>query len=476
MIGYNMARRLPDEAQQPLELDIRRFDEANVARLGLISIQERIPPDFTSWTIELEREGRVARLTCDALEKHGGVPHGLDNDVSLALITLFQDSGSPSSGEFVTTAYQILKLMGLHTGGSYYQAVKESLERLTTVTYTASEAWRSGGRWTTVKFRYIDRLEFSSPDERLSLGGDSILKITLAKEIVNSINAKYLKPLDLDFLTSLERPLTRALYRLLDAQRFPVDIDQGPVSVYEVGLLKWAEACKIVDRKPARVRRTLEGAHDELLIRRYLSDVHYEGRGSEQTIRYTFANRQQNPALDPEGLQLLVQNGVVSTVARSLVRQYPLERIKERVAKYKAMLQAGYAPRNQPGLLVDVLKDDTSKYTDPEGFVSESQKLKGQKAKQQIVQATRQQELFADEQVDTQWTQLERPQRIQRALRTLTLLFGNRLPIKVLDNLHQAMIGEQLEPRKVQEMALRANLDGKLTELADLWMDEFGET
>ena len=59
-------------------LDLRSYEEANLARLGLISIQERIPDNYTTWTTEIERDGRVARLKCVGASDHGGVPHGLD--------------------------------------------------------------------------------------------------------------------------------------------------------------------------------------------------------------------------------------------------------------------------------------------------------------------------------------------------------------------------------------------------------------
>ncbi|MCV4626643.1 replication initiator protein A, partial [Escherichia coli] len=83
------------------------------------------------------------RLSCVAVAEHGGVPHGLDNDVSLALISLYQEAGSPEDGTIVTTAYRILSIIGWDTSGHYYRALKESLDRLTTATFTASEAWRS---------------------------------------------------------------------------------------------------------------------------------------------------------------------------------------------------------------------------------------------------------------------------------------------------------------------------------------------
>lgn len=46
---------------------IKRFDELNIARLSLISVQERIPADYRDWTVELEDGDRRYRVTCQAL-------------------------------------------------------------------------------------------------------------------------------------------------------------------------------------------------------------------------------------------------------------------------------------------------------------------------------------------------------------------------------------------------------------------------
>jgi plasmid replication initiation protein len=274
--------RLPrDLLPQP-----KHFDEANVARLGLISIQERIPEGYASWEEEFEFLGKPVKLACYASEKVGGVPHGLDNEVSLALLALYFNAGAPEDGTFTTTPYQILKLMGLDTSGYYYQALKESLMRLTTATYVLSEAWRSGGRWQSVTFRYIEKLEYtSSPEGRLDRA--SVLRVTLAKEIVRSLKQNYVKPIDIEFMASLRRPLSRALYRLLDAQRFSPE-NPTPLARFEVNLMEWAAACKIVHKRPDKVRRTLAPAHEELIARRYLQSVEYVGRGQNQTIVYVF--------------------------------------------------------------------------------------------------------------------------------------------------------------------------------------------
>ncbi len=197
----------------PREAEPRHVDEANMARLGLISVQERIPQGFTSWEESFEILGKRVRLACYANPEVGGVPHGLDNEISLALIALYLNAGSPADGTFTTTAYQILKLVGLDTSGYYYQALRESLLRLSTATFVLSEAWRAGGRWQNVTFRYIEKLEFTSGEDG-QLDRSSVLRITLAREIVRSLQSRYVKPIDIEFMASLRRPLSRALYRL----------------------------------------------------------------------------------------------------------------------------------------------------------------------------------------------------------------------------------------------------------------------
>lgn len=449
--------------KKPESTEVERFDEANVARLGLISIQERIPPDFTSWTVDFDLDGRRARLSCVAVAEHGGVPHGLDNDVSLALINLYQEAGCPEDGTIVTTAYRILSIVGWDTSGHYYQALKESLERLTTATYTASEAWRSGRKWTTVTFRYIERLEYTSEDDKLHLSGPSVLRIRLAREIVQSIRARYLKPLDLGFLTSLDRPLTRALYRLLDAQR--VSPDGGEVTQFRANIVEWAKACKIVDQTPTRVRRTLEGAHKELIERGYLAAVEYRGRGNRQEIIYTFAQPAHPTPEAAEVLERLWACGVARPVAQSLLALYGLERLRERLRRFEAILQSGYAPRNRAGFLVDVIRDEEDKYADPEGFVSEMRR-RAEAARGRRSEALRREEERQQRHVEAGWDGLDARGRAAKAVRMLTLILGKHLPTRYYSGLAEAFEQGALPPRETVEAAVKAQVELRLQDFA----------
>ncbi len=456
--------------------EIRRFDEANVARLGLISIQERIPSDFTSWTIDFSLDGRRARLSCVAVAEHGGVPHGLDNDVSLALISLYQEAGSPEDGFVVTTAYRILSIIGWDTSGHYYEALKDSLDRLTTATFTASEAWRSGSKWTTVKFRYIDRLEYTSDDDKLNLGGGSVLKIRLAREITESIRGKYIKPLDLEFLTSLDRPLTRALYRLLDAQR--IGPEGQEVTQFRTNIVGWAEACKIVDKTPTRVRRTLEGAHTELVERGFLSAVEYLGRGPQQEVLYTFAKQPAIPEEAREVVARLLRYKVARQVAHNLIHTFGIERVKDRLNKFEAILEAGYAPRNQAGFLVDVVRDEEAKYSDPQGFVSGSRRKETEAAKVKRLEAARKAEERRQKETEAEWDSLDAKGKATKALRLLTLILGKQLPTRYFSGLSEAFEGGLMDAREVVEGAIRAQANlglGPFTqELMRLLDEKFG--
>lgn len=431
--------------------EISRIDEANVGRLGLISIQERIPDNFSSWTIDFHVEGRPARLSCDAMPKYGGVPHGLDGDIATALIDLYVETGCPEDGAIHTTAYQILKRAGLDDSGRYYQNLRQTLFRLRTATYSASEAWRDHrrGNWTTVTFNYLEALEFTSGDEDLGLSRSSTLKIRLADPIVRSIRAQYTKPLDLEFLTSLDRPLTRALYRLLDARRYPPEDPKEPLPSLSVNLIEWAEACKIVDRRSNKIRATLQGAHEELIERHYLSAVEYEGRGQKQQLTYKFADLElsETPTRpDSPIIADLVQHRVSIAVARRLVEEFGEEHVRQRLLKFRGLMASGYRARNRSAVLVDVIRDKDGKYPDAGIPVAES---KAQPTYMPTLMESTTEPQPLEAQVDT-------------ALKTMQFLLRERLSVSEYALLRMAMITGQPDPQEASRAATKAKTEGKL--------------
>ncbi|PNY79352.1 replication initiator protein A [Deinococcus koreensis] len=447
---------------------MQRLTEANVARLGLISIQERIPADFTRWAYEFEIDGRTGELSCFGPAEYGGVPHGLDGDIANAFIDLFIEQGAPEDGRLSTTASQVLARAGLHSNGHYHRVLTESLRRLKQATYTMSHAWRDHEqqRWTSGTFSYVLDYDVTS-GERDAVTEGAVLSVTLARQIVKSIRARYVKPLDYVFLTTLERPLTRALYRLLDAKRYdPHDLSRTVVS-HQVNLLEWAAECKIVDRRTDKVRRTLEGAHEELQQKGYLQDVTYEGRGRKQTLTYLFGAPQvAHDTLDPPLVEALVERRVARPVARKLVATRGEAHVRARLAKFEALLASGYKARNPSALLVDVIQDDAGKYLDPElpsVHVVTSKPPPTPSPEQQAQEDAVREAAFRAQDLEAQ---------AEQALRTLQLLLKTRLTTEQYARLRSALEAGRADAalvvREVTKAVFEGRADAVVAELAPL--------
>jgi len=182
----------------------------NVLCLGLVSMQERILVDYFSWDETCEIDGQVGKVVCKALPEYG-VPHGVDNDVITALITLFREQDDPEDGRMTTSAYSLLQLAGMDVNGAAYRLLRQSLQRLWTTSYQFSRLWRDHrrGRYTTVGLRIVHELEFTSGIEG-EIDSDSAMIITLAPALVNSIRAGFVRPMDPRVARLLKRRSTRA--------------------------------------------------------------------------------------------------------------------------------------------------------------------------------------------------------------------------------------------------------------------------
>lgn len=449
------------------ETGIKRFDELNIARLSLISVQERIPPGYRDWSVELEDGDRRYRVTCQAMPEYG-VPHGIDTDITAALVNLYIDQGAPPGGSVTCTPYQLLQMAGLDHSGRYYAALDESLRRLTTTNYFIAEGWRDHPRkrWTNVNFRYIDRYEFTSGDSN-SLDASSILKITLPQEIARSVRSGYIKPLDLSFMQTLGRPPTRALYRLLDSQRRDPEQPERVAMTFQVGLMEWAQACKIVTDRPSMAQRTLDAAHEELLEKGFLKNVEYVGRGKKKYLHYTFGEAFIPPS--PGLMQDLADIGITQTRALQLVREHGEDSVEDTLARYQAIVAGGYKPRSRPAFFIDLLKNP-EKYALPEGPVLVPEGVKkgrgrrgGTRSAQNPSEAPSRplQEEMGEAEADETLRALPREAQVEEVMRTLTFLLRADLKLPELDALRLALDEGLEDPLEVKARVLRGVSSGE---------------
>ncbi len=335
-----------------------RFEEMNVLRLGLVSMQERIPADYSSWEETFEIDGQQGKVICKALPEYG-VPHGVDNDVITALITLFREQGDPEDGRMVTSAYSLLQLAGMDVNGAAYRLLRESLQRLWTTSYQITRLWRDHrrGRYTTVGLRIVHELEFTSSVEG-DIDNDSALVLTLAPALVNSIRAGFVRPMDPRVARLLKRRSTRAFYRFLDAKRRDAVNPDRVVMDLQMSLMELKQACKIINDQPDKIRRSIEPAHEELLEIGYLKSVVYEGRGGKQQVLYRF-----NPLTIEEEPHLafraeLEALGLKAPSLKNILGGLDTAEVQRRLSKARLVLSSyGVPPRNPAAVAADVLKN-----------------------------------------------------------------------------------------------------------------------
>ncbi|UBV45548.1 replication initiator protein A (plasmid) [Deinococcus taeanensis] len=334
---------------------IRRFDEVNLSQHSLISVKERVTDADLNWTVTYSLNGRDYNVSCRGLPDYGS-PHGIDTDVSAAIINLFIELGCPDDDTISVTAYQLLKSAGLHINGQNYINLRLSLMRLEGTQYVISRTWRDAkrGRWTSSTFRYLDKVAFTGKAAE-EVDEQSLICVTLPRDVTASIRAGYLKPLHLPFMQSLKRPPTRALYRLLDAQRIDPEHPERRIGAFEVKLMDWAQACKLNSDRPDMIRRALAPVHKELIDRGVLTSVEYTGRGQKQIVTYVFGEVAAPP--DPRIVAALMQGGVTRPVSEKLAREFSADVIEQAVALHAALLKDGYKARSKGGLLVDVVRN-----------------------------------------------------------------------------------------------------------------------
>lgn len=291
-------------------------DELNVARLSLISAQSRVPAGYTGWTRTYQNGDRTVTVTCTALTGHV-VPHGLDNDVMVAIINLYLEDGGPEDGTVRVSMHRLLLAAGLNVSAHYYREVRQSLRRLQSTSYQITQGWWHQGRQRHLDatFNHLWKVT-ATRDEEYDAG--SVLEIRLPDEIAQSIREGYVKPLDLTLYRELSSPPVRAVYRVLDALRWDSGSAQDRVTL---NLLEWGERLSIYSTEPDKIRRVLQPAHDELRERGVLLNVKVTGRGRNQELTYVFAPTDRLP--DEELLRALTRRGMYPAVAGKYLTEHP---------------------------------------------------------------------------------------------------------------------------------------------------------
>lgn len=251
-----------------------------IARLGRNDRRTRIEYRGTFRDSNQEQEEMVWTV-----EGAAGLPTEFAERVMVALLSIGAQ-GNFAERKMTFTVYRVLKVLGLTISNRNYRMVEKSLKQLAGVLITSDKAWierteeGKQKRVTTSRgFHVIDEYYLHYQD---SEGDETESFILWGSQVWKSIQAGYLKMLDVNFYYRIENPVARWLYRFLDkmmayeASR-PYQIDVFDLA-NKLGMASYEHA--------AHLRRPLKVAVQELVKRGYLSGFEFVKAGQFSRIRF----------------------------------------------------------------------------------------------------------------------------------------------------------------------------------------------
>jgi hypothetical protein len=268
-----------------------------------------------------DRNSLKQRMEVSAPGKYR-LPGRFDLDTYSAVLELLEiRGGMPEDGVLGFSLHELILLMDLEPSGRTYEEVKRSLRRIAATVLESDNAFWSNGQQRHISdtFRLWDVTFDAVTDKN---GSSARHRIEFGKLFQRSFEEHYLRGLDIEFYWTLDSPVAKRLYRLIDLKR------SGSAS-WQVDLF---ELQKHIPIGPyayvSKINEKLKAAHEELIERGFLSDVAYPEK-SVVIYKVSEAFRTRREGLELAGTQeeiiaihLLTRSGLRGDVARDLVAKH----------------------------------------------------------------------------------------------------------------------------------------------------------
>lgn len=359
--------------------DFTGKDEMNLVEFPVTLIDKRNNNDVK--TIEISdcitgEDGKPIKRewTVTGSDKYG-LPLAQDNEVLIALLKIGKEQNFKSSTIYFSK-YRLLQIMGKSNYGKNYHRLEESLDRFKGVSIKAKNAfWDNRSKtYITVNFGIIDSYKLLDSTKK-SDNDESIPYsfVRLNEEFFNSIDAGYIKNLDIDMFFSIKGYIAKQLFRYLDKKIY------NNKKRFEIGLHKLAETHlgMFGYKYPSEIKRKLDAAHKELIDKGFLKSVEYKksSDGLSEKVIYNFKDKKKlinkpdrklsdkkklnSPDIvkteenTDEMLEAILKIGVTKSVAKSIAGKYPHEQIK-----FQIEVLPFRKPKEPAALLIKAIKEN----------------------------------------------------------------------------------------------------------------------
>ena len=199
------------------------------------------------------------------------LPGTFDQDVYIEILRRYSEAGFPSDGTVTFTLHAFLRSIGRRVDGRTYEQLRSAFNRLERTTLESSGVYVVArtetpldGHFTILssvaieRRRLADREQFTLfPVLTASEPGDA--RITISPVLRENISAGCIVTLSSSTYQSLNSPVARRLYRLLEVAR-----EDGSLT-WRAELEQLAAQLPLAQRYPSHLQRVLQPAHEMLL-------------------------------------------------------------------------------------------------------------------------------------------------------------------------------------------------------------------
>lgn len=265
--------------------------EANFAQLPFFALSRRdaAKKTETAYRVVVERDGqKLEALWQVSANTKYGYPGPFDRKVHKAIEYLITERGTPVQNPIPFTSYQVCKLIGVNNSGPNKKRVMEALKRIVVTAIESQGTFynKAKKQYISDTFHLYDRVALKGEEDRATGQIAESNLLYLSAWYLDSFNAHYVRPIDFQYLKSLESDVAGRLYELLGLKFYGVLFNQRPY--WRVG---YSELCDLLPITPQRkysdAQRYTAPAHEELTKTGFLQKVEWEReKKTVWSIRY----------------------------------------------------------------------------------------------------------------------------------------------------------------------------------------------
>jgi plasmid replication initiation protein len=274
--------------RRPVQRAIRL--DRSLEALPLFRLSDSADDDIISLSDEEGHRWRVLPGAGDRL------PGTFDQDVYIELLRRFHEAGEPEDGVITFTLHAFLRAMDRRVDGRTYEQLRSALGRLERTRlesqgmYEHKASGRSDLQFTLLTSVAVERRRTLDREQlalfkTISVAEPGVARVVLAPVVRENIAANHVVTLSSACYWSLDSPVARRLYRLLEVAR------EEERLTWRIALDKLAEQLPLAQRYPSHLQRVLQPAHEMLIAAGILRNAAIRQHQRRWFVDYVLGSR-----------------------------------------------------------------------------------------------------------------------------------------------------------------------------------------